>query len=79
VTSGGQSSNLYLNVVFSTQLWQLKTVVFLHWSLHSVLLGVTTLIIMTFSAMSLGIIFLIVILMPFYAVVISVDMASVMA
>ena len=35
-TSGGQSSNLYLNVVhFSTpvlirHLWQLKTVVFLH-------------------------------------------------
>jgi hypothetical protein len=38
-TSGGQSSNTYLNVVlFSTpvlirQLWQLKTVVFLHWCL----------------------------------------------
>ncbi len=38
-TSGGQSSNLYLNVVlFSTavlilNLWQLKTVVFLHWCL----------------------------------------------
>jgi hypothetical protein len=38
-TSGGQSSNLYLNVVhFSTivlirYLWQLKTVVFLHWCL----------------------------------------------
>ena len=37
--SGGQSSNLYLNVVhFSTpvlirHLWQLKTVVFLHWCL----------------------------------------------
>ncbi len=36
-TSGGQCSNLYLNVVhFSTpvwirHLWQLKTVVFLHW------------------------------------------------
>jgi hypothetical protein len=36
-TSGGQSSNLYLNVVhFLTpvlirHLWQLKTVVFLHW------------------------------------------------
>jgi hypothetical protein len=39
-TSGGQSYNLYLNVVyfFSTpvlirHLWQLKTVVFLHWCL----------------------------------------------
>ncbi len=38
-TSGGQSYNPYLNVVhFSTQiliryLWQLKTVVFLHWCL----------------------------------------------
>jgi hypothetical protein len=38
-TSGGQSSNLYLNIVhFSTpvlvrHLWQLKTVVFLHWCL----------------------------------------------
>jgi hypothetical protein len=38
-TSGGQSSNLYLNVVhFSTpllirHLWQLKTVLFLHWCL----------------------------------------------
>jgi hypothetical protein len=38
-TSGGQSSNLYLNVVhFPTpvlirQLWQLKTVIFLHWCL----------------------------------------------
>ncbi len=38
-TSGGQSSNLYLNVVhFSTlvlirHLWQLKTAVFLHWHL----------------------------------------------
>ncbi len=38
-TSGGQSSNLYLDVVhFSTpvlirHLWQLKTVVFLHWCL----------------------------------------------
>jgi hypothetical protein len=38
-TSGGQSSNLYLNVVhFSTpmlmrHLWQLKTVVFLRWCL----------------------------------------------
>jgi hypothetical protein len=37
-TSGGQSSNLHLNVVhFLTpvlirHLWQLKTVVFLHWS-----------------------------------------------
>jgi hypothetical protein len=36
-TVGGQSSNLYLNVAhFSTpllirHLWQLKTVVFLHW------------------------------------------------
>ncbi len=42
-TSGGQSSNQYLNVVhFSTpvlirHLWQLKTVVFLHWWLiHAV-------------------------------------------
>jgi hypothetical protein len=41
--SGGQSSNLYLNIVhFSTpvlvtHLWQLKTVVFLHWCLiHAV-------------------------------------------
>jgi hypothetical protein len=38
-TSGGQSYNLYLNVVhFLTpvlirHLWQLKTVVFLHWCL----------------------------------------------
>jgi hypothetical protein len=38
-TSGGQSSNLYLNVVhFSTpelirHLWKLKTIVFLHWCL----------------------------------------------
>jgi len=39
-TSGGQSSNLYLNVVhfFNTgelirHLWQLKTFVFLHWCL----------------------------------------------
>ena len=38
-TSGGKSSNLYLNVVhFLTpvlirHLWQLKTVVFLHWYL----------------------------------------------
>ncbi len=38
-TSGGQSSNLYLNVVhFSTpelirHLWQLKTVILLHWCL----------------------------------------------
>ena len=38
-TSGGQSSTLYLNVVpFLTpvlieHLWQLKTVVFLHWCL----------------------------------------------
>ncbi len=38
-TSGGQSSNLYLNVIhfFKTSinqtLWQLKTVVFLHWCL----------------------------------------------
>ncbi len=36
-TFGGQSSNLYLNVVhfltpvLITHLWQLKTVVFLHW------------------------------------------------
>jgi len=44
-TSGGQSYNLYLNVVhFSTPvliryLWQIKTVVFLHWCLiHAVLL-----------------------------------------
>ena len=38
-TSGGQSSNQYLNVVHSfntgviRHLWQLKTVVLLHWSL----------------------------------------------
>ncbi len=38
-TSGGQSSNLYLNVVhfltplLNRHLWQLKTVVFLHWYL----------------------------------------------
>ncbi len=44
-TSGGQSSNLYLNVAhFSTpvliiHLWQLKKVVFLNWCLiHAVLL-----------------------------------------
>jgi hypothetical protein len=40
-TSGGQSSNLYLNVVhFLTpglirHLWQLKTVVYLHWCLNT--------------------------------------------
>jgi hypothetical protein len=45
-TSGGQSSNLYLNVLhFSTlvlirHLWQLKTVVFLPWCpIHTVLLS----------------------------------------
>jgi hypothetical protein len=38
-TSGGQSSNLYLNVVhfltpaLNRYLWQIKTVVFLHWCL----------------------------------------------
>jgi hypothetical protein len=38
-TSGGQSSNLYLELfIFSTpvlisHLWQLKTVIFLHWCL----------------------------------------------
>jgi hypothetical protein len=37
-TSGGQSFNLYLNVVHLTpllisRLWQLKTVAFLHWCL----------------------------------------------
>jgi hypothetical protein len=38
-TTGGQSSNLYLNVVqfltpvLSRHLWLLKTVVFLHWCL----------------------------------------------
>jgi hypothetical protein len=38
-TSGGQSYNLYLNVVhfltpvLISHLWQLKTVVFLHWCL----------------------------------------------
>jgi hypothetical protein len=45
-TSGGQCSILYLNVVhfFSTQvlirhMWQVKTVVFLHWcQIHAVLL-----------------------------------------
>jgi hypothetical protein len=42
-TSGGQSSNLYLNVVhFSTSelirhQWQLKTAVFLHWCLKCAL------------------------------------------
>jgi hypothetical protein len=47
-TSGGKSSNLYLNVVhFLTpvlirHLWQLKTVVFLHWCLiHTVLLWIS--------------------------------------
>ncbi len=55
-TSGGKSFNLYLNVfIFSTtvsirHLWQLKTVVFLHWCLiclfyrdnqHIVMLSVT--------------------------------------
>ncbi len=39
--SGGQSSNLYLNVVHffnsSRHLWQLKTAVFLHWSLQYVM------------------------------------------
>jgi hypothetical protein len=46
-TSGGQSSNLYTNVVhFSTSMsirypWQLRTIVFMHWCLkHAVLLGV---------------------------------------
>jgi hypothetical protein len=44
VTSGGQSSNLYFNVVhFSTpllikHLWQLKAVFFLHWCLICTLL-----------------------------------------
>ncbi len=45
-TSGGQSSNLYINAAhFSTpvliwHLWQFKTVVFLHWCLiHVVLSG----------------------------------------
>jgi len=43
-TSDGQSSNIYLNVVhFSTRmlirhLWQLKTVVFLHWCLMCIVL-----------------------------------------
>jgi hypothetical protein len=32
-TSGGQSSNLYLNFVLIRHLWQLKTIVFLHWHL----------------------------------------------
>ncbi len=37
-TSGGQSSNLCLNVIFSTpvlirHLWQIKTVILLHWYL----------------------------------------------
>jgi hypothetical protein len=51
-TSGGQSSNLYLNVVhffnkvLIRHLWQLKTVVFLHWCLiHAALL--------TFGALSI--------------------------
>jgi len=50
-TPGGQSSNLYLNVVhFLTpvlirQLWQLKTVVFLHCCLiHAVLLNETAMV-----------------------------------
>jgi hypothetical protein len=49
-TSGGQSANIYLNVVqFSTpvllrQVGQLKTVVFLHWCLiFTVLLSVKSL------------------------------------
>jgi hypothetical protein len=42
-TSGGQSSNLYLNVIptplLVRHLWQLKAVVFLHWCvIHAVLL-----------------------------------------
>jgi hypothetical protein len=43
-TSGGQSCNLYLNLfIFSTpvlirHLWQLKTVVFLHWCLKRAVL-----------------------------------------
>ncbi len=43
-TSGGQSYNLYLNVVnfltpvLNRYLWQLKTVVFLHWCLICALL-----------------------------------------
>ncbi len=43
-TTGGQSSNLYLNKahfltpVSSRHLWQLKTVVFLHWCLICVAL-----------------------------------------
>ncbi len=43
-TSGAQSSNLYLNVItFSTpvlirHLWQLETIVFLHWCLICVVL-----------------------------------------
>jgi len=54
-TSGGQSSNLYLNVVyfFSTpvlisHLWQLETVVFLHWYLIRVVLLAITLLVLAF-------------------------------
>jgi hypothetical protein len=53
-TSGGQSSNTYLNVVlFSTpvlirQLWQLKTVVFLHWCLICTVLLISLFLIDTF-------------------------------
>jgi hypothetical protein len=42
-TSGGQSSNLHLNLtsVLIRHLWQLKTVVFVHWFvIHAVLLDV---------------------------------------
>ncbi len=42
-TSGGQSSNLHLNLtsVLIRHLWQLKTVVFMHWFvIHAVLLDV---------------------------------------
>ncbi len=48
-TSGGQSSVLYLNVVFSMpvlirHMWQLETVVFLHWCLMRAVQGGLSLI-----------------------------------
>ncbi len=54
-TSGGQSYNLYLNLVhFLTpvlirHLWQLKTVVFLHWCLICAVLLMVTLLVLTFQ------------------------------
>jgi hypothetical protein len=56
-TSGGQSSNLYLKVVhffkpvLIRHLWQLKTVVFLHWCLiHAVLLNETAMLLQKSSS-----------------------------